>query len=142
METIDLAGKSGYDLGCGSGILAIAAVKLGISQIVASDIDPISVVVTRENAALNGVEFPTFEGSGFLVEGQFDIVISNIISATLIRYAPEIWDRVKPGGDWIASGIIETNWQDVLNAATRIGFELVATVNEDEWVGAHFRRQA
>jgi ribosomal protein L11 methyltransferase len=158
MEKVDLHGRTGYDLGCGSGILAIAAKKLGIGQIWASDIDPLSVSVTRENMALNGVEFPVAEGAGFLDFTQdpgrawpaepaaletppaFDIVLSNIISATLIRLAPEVREKVKPGGDWIASGIIEGNWPDVRAAAERTGFELLETVNEDEWVGAHFRR--
>jgi len=181
MEKVDLHGRTGYDLGCGSGILAIAAKKLGIGQIWASDIDPLSVSVTRENMVLNGVEFPVAEGAGFLDFTQdpgrarpaepaalesseafgetdspgrarpaepaaletppaFDIVFSNIISATLIRLAPEVREKVKPGGDWIASGIIEGNWPDVRAAAERAGFELLETVNEDEWVGAHFRR--
>jgi ribosomal protein L11 methyltransferase len=139
MERFPLAGKSVYDLGCGSGILAIAAVKLGAEPVLASDIDPISVAVTRENTTLNGVSFPVSDGAGFVGE-MFDVVISNIISATLIRLAPEAADHVKPGGLWIVSGIIQSNWPDVRAAAERAGFTFLDRVEEDEWVGAAFRR--
>lgn len=142
MEKVDLAGKSTYDLGCGSGILAIAAVKMGADPVYGSDIDPISVQVTRDNMAINGVDFPVFEGAGFIVDGPFDVVISNIISATLIRLAPDAAEAVKPGGWWITSGIIQGNWPDVRKAAESSGFKLLDHVLEDEWVGALFERVA
>lgn len=142
MEKVDLTGMTAYDLGCGSGILAIVAMKLGISSIVASDIDPISVAVTKENMVMNDVSFPAYEGAGFVdpTPQAYDLVLSNIISATLIRLSPEIAEKVKPGGLWIASGIIEGNWPDVRAAGEKAGFELLETVNEDDWVGAMFRR--
>lgn len=142
MEKVDLSRKSVYDLGCGSGILAIAAMKLGANPVYASDIDPISVQVTRDNMALNKVECPVFEGAGFIVKGPFDIVISNIISATLIRLANDAAQSVKPGGWWITSGIIQSNWPDVRKAAEKAGFQLQDHVTEDEWVGALFVRES
>jgi ribosomal protein L11 methyltransferase len=70
----------------------------------------------------------------------YDIVLSNIISATLIRLAPEIVRIVKPGGLWIVSGIITANWPDVKRAAHSRGFELVEQKEEDGWVAAGFLR--
>lgn len=129
------------DVGCGSGVLAIAAAKLGATVTMASDLDPISVEVTRLNANLNGVDFPTDASAGFDSVGTpVDLALSNIISATLIRLAPDAAAKVKPGGLWIVSGVIEANWTDVHNAAVRQGFTLVSKELEDEWVGATFRR--
>lgn len=129
------------DVGCGSGVLAIAAAKLGANVVMASDLDPISVEITRQNARLNGVEFPTAVAAGFdAIDTPVDLAVSNIISATLIRLAPDASAKVKPGGFWIVSGIIEANWSDVHEAAARAGFTLVRKELEDEWVGATFRR--
>ncbi len=76
---------------------------------------------------------------GFIPEvGPYDIVLSNIISATLIRLAPDIYKIVKRGGLWIVSGIITANWPDVKRAAKSRGFELVEKREEDGWVAAGF----
>jgi len=177
LETVDLMGKKVADVGCGSGILAVAAVMLGAGSVVAVDVDPIAVEVTKENAARNRVAFEAFAGEGIasvatgrglsLLEGQreweqderpltddlsisadasteatetFDVIVSNIISAILIRISPDAWAAVRPGGAWIVSGIIDQNWPDVLRAAEGLGFELAEERREDGWVGAWFRR--
>lgn len=72
----------------------------------------------------------------------FDLVVSNIISAVLIRMAPEVVSAVKPGGDWIVSGIIQTNWPDVQVAAEAVGFVLKEKLEEGDWVAARFERTA
>ncbi len=140
LETIDLVDKRILDMGCGSGILAIGAKMLGASDVLAVDIDPIAVDVTRENAALNKVEIRAAVG-GTLPAGPWDVVISNIISATLIRFAIDIALEIPAGGHWIASGIIEANWPDVQFFAKKAGFELVSSSVDTEWVGAHFVRR-
>jgi len=71
---------------------------------------------------------------------QFEVVLSNIISMILIRLSPEAYAAVKPGGYWIVSGIIEQNWPDVQSAAEAVGFTLVEMRQEDDWVGACFRK--
>ena len=132
------------DIGCGSGILAVGACKLEAGRVVAVDIEPLSVEVSKENAAMNGVVFEAICGAGVRVlpEGVvFDLVISNVISATLISIAHEVAEIVKPSGWWIVSGIIEANWPDVLAEATRSGFDLVNSINEDGWVAATLRKQ-
>ncbi len=134
------AGDSLADIGCGSGILSVAAVKLGASPVVAVDIEPLSVEVAKENAALNGVGFDAICGAGVDAldpsSRQFDVVVSNIISATLISIARDVAKIIQPGGKWIVSGIIEQNWQDVLGAAGRSGFQLSEQHSEDGWVAA------
>ena len=70
----------------------------------------------------------------------YSLVLSNIISATLIRIAPEIADAVAPGGAWIVSGIIEANWPDVRETAGKVGFTLADERHEDGWVAARFTR--
>lgn len=140
LEDINLEGKKVLDLGCGSGILAIAASKLGANPLLATDIDEQSVEVTKENMFRNSVEFPVHVEDGFPTSGPWDVVISNIISATLIRFAPDAAASVIPGGYWVVSGIIEGNWPDVQKAAERVGFKLINHVQEDQWVGATFQR--
>lgn len=136
-----LTGKSLADVGCGSGVLAIGAAKMGAHPIVATDLDPLSVEITRENMRLNGVEFKTEVAAGFeAIADPVDVALSNIISATLIRLAPDAAHRVKPGGKWIVSGVIAGNWPDVWSAAASVGFELERLEQEDDWIGATFRR--
>ncbi len=72
--------------------------------------------------------------------GMYDIVLSNIISAAIIGLAPEAAERVRPGGRWVVSGIIEANWPDVLERAQSCGFLLVEKRTEAEWVAAIFAR--
>lgn len=136
-------GDSVADIGCGSGILSVGAKKLGAVSVVAVDIEPLSVEVARENAVLNGVEFETIVGAGVAVLPQgatYEVVVSNIISATLISIAHEVTEIVKPGGVWIVSGIIDQNWPDVLEAAQRSGFTLEKRLQEDDWVAATLRK--
>lgn len=142
MQTLQFLGKRVADLGCGSGILAIAAEKLGANEVAGVDIEPLSVAVSRENATLNGCEARFVEGTAIadLGPGPWHVVLSNIISATLIGMASKIAAVISTGGDWIVSGILEPNWPDVLEAAQDAGFELVNKVGEDNWVAAHLRR--
>lgn len=130
------------DIGCGSGILSIAALLLGAVEAWAVDVDPISVRSALENAVRNGVLVQAFEGKGFdpiPAAAKFDLVFSNIISAALIGLAPEVPSHVKVGGKWAVSGVIEGNWPDVLKAAQRAGFRLETKLLEGDWVAAMFQ---
>jgi len=141
MEDHEFAGKTVLDVGCGSGVLAIGAALLGAQRIRATDIDPLSVSITRENAELNQAKIEADAVDGFAeTEQPYDFVLSNIISATLIRLAPEAARCVKPSGYWIVSGIIESNWPEVQRAAEGCGFRLSKVLQENEWVGATFLR--
>jgi len=148
LERYMFAGHTVADIGCGSGILSVAACKLGARKVVAIDIEPLSVEVAKENAKLNRVQFEAICGEGVRAlpssawptpdSTRYDVVVSNIISATLISIARDIAQVVRTGGFWIVSGIIEANWPDVKEAATRVGFRLEKELREDGWVGATF----
>ena len=143
IEKADCRGKSIADIGCGSGILSVGAGLLGASELILVDYDPVCVTSSLENLKRNNVTGEVHEGLGFQPladDKRFDIVLSNIISAALIRLAPEAADRIKPGGLWIVSGIIEANWPDVLTRAKTCGFELVETFAEGDWIAATLRR--
>lgn len=173
LEDLPLAGKRWADVGCGSGILGIAASKLGAS-VLAVDIDPVALEVARENAERNGVVLEFYCGDGLhrlesdpspaeikkvpqddkplessmcatsmlFKERHFDGVISNIISATLIRLGPQLTHALEPGGHWIVSGIIEQNWPEVKAAALTMNMSLVRNLVEDGWVAATFVKKA
>lgn len=143
LEAQQIQGARVLDLGCGSGILGIGAKKLGAQYVLAADIDPLSASVTRQNTELNEVEVDVIQGDGFEHSASrqlWDLIVSNIISATLIRLAPQAWTNVRPGGNWIVSGIIRENWDAVLTSAQRCGFQLVTKLDEGEWVGATLHR--
>lgn len=142
LETLPLEGKSVADIGCGSGILSIVADRLGADPIIAVDNDPASVEVSLENFAQSGSKAKAVLGNGFeaLENATYDVVVSNIISATLISVASAAHTHIKPSGWWIVSGIIDANWPDVQAAAKRQGFTLETELQESQWIGAIFRR--
>ena len=143
LERLGCQDKRVADIGCGSGILAVAAVLLGAASVDAVDSDGSEVEATVTNADLNGVKVGVARGEGFApLEGRepYDLVLSNIISAALIVLAPSASQFCAPGGHWIVSGIILANWPDVDRAATRAGFTLIENQVIGEWVTATFRR--
>ncbi len=114
---LDLDGQAMLDYGCGSGILAVAASRLGCTDVTAVDIDPQAITATRQNAARNHVEHAiTLTGSAATIEGQFDIVIANILAAPLIELAASIANRVKAGGMLALSGILSQQIAQVIDA--------------------------
>lgn len=143
LDGLDLRDLDLADIGCGSGILSVAACRLGARSVVGVDIDGVAVEASLENAARNEVTFETLAGKGFepLPPGAtYDIVVSNIISAALIVLAPETARRVRPGGRWIVSGVIRGNWPDVRHAAERSGFRVETVLEEGDWVAASLIR--
>lgn len=108
------------DAGCGSGILALSAVKLGYSRVVAFDNDPLAVDVSRENAVLNGLAGRVDFYGGDLVSGlagrEADLLLANIQADVLIRFARELLLAVAPGGVIVLSGILATESTQVRDA--------------------------
>lgn len=138
--------QSFLDVGTGSGILSIAAVKLGYSPVKAFDFDPESVRVARENAKQNGVEKSLRPAQQDLTKlplqskEKFDVVCANLIYDLLIAEAVRITNRLKPSGDLILAGILITQFEKVQSAYEKLGFNLVATKREKEWQSGHFKR--
>ena len=119
LDSLDLAGKTLLDYGCGSGLLAIAALKLGCEHAHAMDIDPQAVLATRLNAAENGVqEDLAVSGSANDVEGDFDVVVANILAGPLAELAGDIAGHVRPGGRLGLSGILAEQAEGVREAYT------------------------
>lgn len=128
------------DVGCGSGILGLAALLLGAARVVATDVDPDSIEVTRENATANGLE-DRIEASTTPVEdvpGLYPIVLANIEARVLVPLAPAIAARVAPGGLLLLSGILRGQEDEVLAAYP--GFTTLDAPIDGEWVALALRR--
>jgi ribosomal protein L11 methyltransferase len=128
-----LNGKNMLDLGCGSGILAVAAVKLGIASVDAVDIDVQAITATRQNAHRNGVSDHIQTGTDVSdMHGPYDIIIANILASTLIEHAKSVRKWLKPGGQLVLSGILSQQAENVARAyRSDIDFEAPAFL--DEW---------
>lgn len=139
-------GWSVLDMGCGSGILSIAAVKLGATKVLALDIDPVAVRVTQENAELNGVadHIQAQQGSLETVLGsarRFDFLLVNILAKVIIQMCQQgLGQAVRPGGVAVFAGIIETQVDEVENALRQTGLEPYRRRASDEWVVIEARR--
>jgi ribosomal protein L11 methyltransferase len=124
------------DVGTGSGVLSIAAVRLGAARAVGIDNDPVAVRTARKNAELNGVaERCTFTSDGPVrVQGTFDLVIANIFTNTLDELSGAIAGKVAKGGTLHLSGILVHQTEEVRRAYEARGMRQVAVVTRDEWV--------
>ena len=117
LDAIELQGRTLLDYGCGSGVLAIAALKLGCVHAHAMDIDVQAVTATRENAVQNGVQQKlTVSAADQDVVGRFDVVVANILAGPLVELATSVLSRVKPGGRLALSGILSEQAAEVLEA--------------------------
>jgi ribosomal protein L11 methyltransferase len=126
LDSLDLAGKTLLDYGCGSGVLAIAALRLGCRRAHAMDIDPQAVLATHRNAAENGVqEDLTVSGSADDIVGRFDVVVANILAGPLAELAADITQHVRPGGRLGLSGILSEQ-ADVVREAYAPWFDFDA----------------
>jgi ribosomal protein L11 methyltransferase len=113
----DLRGKSVLDYGCGSGLLAITALKLGAARATAVDIDPQALVATRENALTNGVadRLEATAASGYTPQ-PVQVVLANILARPLIELAPRLCAALLPGGEIVLSGLLEAQAPEVAAA--------------------------
>jgi ribosomal protein L11 methyltransferase len=139
LDAIPLAGRSVIDYGCGSGILGIAALKLGASQVVAVDLDSQALLATRENAVRNAVSarLRTQAAPGALEPA--DVVLANILAEPLIELAPILTGACRIRGDLILSGLLRTQAYAV-KTAYGSAFDMVHVVGQDDWCCIHARR--
>lgn len=108
LDAAPLAGARVLDYGCGSGILAIAAARLGAAQVVATDIDPQALTATRDNAGRNGVTVDTCLPDALPTGRSFDIVLANILAGPLAELAPRLTAHLVPGGHLTLAGLLDT----------------------------------
>ncbi|MGX2029711.1 MULTISPECIES: 50S ribosomal protein L11 methyltransferase [Methylocaldum] len=129
----DLAGKTVIDYGCGSGVLAVAALKLGAAKAYGVDIDPQALTASDENARKNGVEDRLALGyPRELAAVRADVLVANILATPLIELAAEISEKVRPGGSLALSGILATQVENV-RAAYASQFDFSPPVVREEW---------
>lgn len=132
------------DVGTGSGILAIAAVKLGAAEVDAIDIDPVAAEVAAANCAANGVEARVRVRAGRLEPGDiaaaYDLVVSNISPDANIGLVPVFERAVRAGGDLLLSGVLEPDVPRVTAACAAAGFAPAETRLERDWAAIHLRR--
>ncbi len=133
LDGLDLTGRSMLDYGCGSGVLAIAALKLGCKRAVGMDIDPQAVIATRDNALANEVaENIEVFGSADPISGQFDVVVANILAGPLVQFAESITLTISDNGMLALSGVLCEQAPDVMAAYERwINFDEPAFMEQD-----------
>lgn len=127
------------DLGCGSGILAIAAAKLGAARVWGCDFDPKAVLVAKENAARNGVPKLRFSEVDVLEwepKEQWDIVAANIFADLLEQAFPQVLRAVKPGGLVMVSGILKSQADQCLKVGRKWGAVWDRVLTKGKWVSA------
>jgi ribosomal protein L11 methyltransferase len=114
-------GGSVLDVGTGSGLLAIAARKLGAGRVAANDNDPVAVAVARENAARNGAAVEVTDAPVGAIAGRFDLVVANILANVLVALAPALAEKVAPGGVLLLSGLLHAQEEEVRGAYVAAG---------------------
>ena len=130
------------DVGCGSGILSIAAVLLGAPRAVALDIDPWAAESARENARRNGVasRIRVVQGDVRCVGGTYPLVVANILFQVLVGIAPELARRVEPGGHLILSGFLVPETGPMERTYSRRGLRPLRLATQGEWAALLLRR--
>ncbi len=139
------------DVGTGSGILSIVALKLGARHAVGTDLDPCAINATKENLEANGIpegemdvligniidDRQVQEAVGY---GKYGIVAANILAEVLLPLTPVIVNQLKPGGIYITSGIIDEKEETVVEAVKAAGLEVVEVTRQNDWVSVTARK--
>ena len=146
--------KEGFcvlDVGTGSGILSIAALKLGAKRALGTDLDPCAISASKENMEVNGIpseKFQVLEGN--IIDNrkiqeqagceQYDMVTANILAEVLVPLTPVIVQHLKKGGIYITSGIIEEKETVVKDAVQAAGLEVLEVTHQGDWVSVTARK--
>ncbi len=141
------------DVGTGSGILSIIALKMGAKHAIGTDLDPCAVPAVEENKEVNSIPAEDFEMMiGNIIDDKevqdqvgyekYDIVVANILADVLVPLTPVIVNQMKPGGIYITSGIIDMKESTVVEAVKAAGLEIEEVTYQGEWVSVTARKQA
>ena len=139
------------DVGCGSGILGMLALKFGAKYSVGTDLDPCAIDATHENMEVNGLTKDQYEVMiGNIIDDKeiqdkvgyekYDIVAANILADVLVPLTPVIVNQMKKGGIYITSGIIDDKEETVVNAVKAAGLEVLEVTYQGEWVSVTARK--
>ena len=155
LESVVRGGEEVIDVGTGSGILAIGAVRLGASRVLALDLDPVAVSSAAENTRLNGLEeqiqVHLSDLLGVIRSGAageqalnvtvpVDVVVANILAEIILLFTGDVYEALKPGGIYIASGIYENKERDVADGLAAAGFVIESRSREDKWIAFTARK--
>lgn len=139
------------DIGCGSGILGMLALKFGAAYSVGTDLDPCAIEATNENMEVNGIQKEQYEIMiGNIIDDKevqdkvgyeaYDIVVANILAPVLVELTPVIVNQMKPGAVYITSGIIDDKEEMVVEAVKKAGLEVLEVTYQGEWVSVTARK--
>lgn len=145
-------GSKVLDVGCGSGILGMLALKFGAGYVMGTDLDPCAIDATHENMEVNGVERDRYEVMiGNIIDdkkvqdaagyGKYDIVTANILADVLVALTPVILNQLAPGGIYITSGIIDDKEKTVVDAVKAAGLTVLEVHHQGEWVSVTAQKQ-
>ncbi|MBK1468016.1 50S ribosomal protein L11 methyltransferase [Parvimonas parva] len=144
LEKLELKDKLVFDIGSGSGILSVGALKLGAKKVEAVDIDILGVEATLDNAKLNKVEDRIIVHHGDLCEklnSKADVIVANILAHILVKLLGDISKFIKDDGIFVGSGIIDSKYKDVEDALIESNFEILEVNKNKDWVCVIARRK-
>ncbi|MMZ44103.1 Ribosomal protein L11 methyltransferase [compost metagenome] len=153
LESVIKGGEEVIDVGTGSGILAIGAVKLGAKHVLALDLDPVAVSSARENTRLNGLEeHITIKESDLLsvlnasdptlgIQLPVKLVVANILAEIILLFIDDVYKALEPGGIYIASGIWKNKEEVVETALKAAGFEIAEISRDEDWLAFVARKR-
>jgi len=137
MEKYIRPGDRVLDIGCGSGILSIAASMFGAGEVIGTDIDPEAVRTANENIALNGVGGKVAAVLGDLVNGldgyAADLVVANLLTPLVLELSGQVSEYLAPQGVYISSGILDEHLERVTNRLKELGYRILEILSDDGW---------
>ncbi len=134
MAEIDFAGKTVFDFGTGTGILAILAEKLGAERVSAIDVDVWSIENAKENMGKNGCRKIDIQLSSILPDQPFDIILANINRNVILQYLPQLKKMLAENGTLLLSGLMTSDEEDIIHACTANALKLVKQTEKNNWI--------